>query len=812
MAGYVRQSSVEIVPTAVVRSAPVNKEFNAVRDAFSAATGHKHDGTTAEGAFVPLIADSDANNKVAVDTVTNTVIFYNEVSGTPVAQFRVQDGAIVPVTDNDIDLGTSTLEFKNLYLDGIAKIDTLTIDENATIAGTLGVTGQLNGSTIVASGFTGPLTGTVTGNVTGNLTGNVTGNITSTGTSTFSAIDVNGGTIDGASIGGTSASTGTFTTVTAASSVIASADINGGTVDNTTIGATTPSTIVGTNITANTGFTGALTGDVTGNVTGNLTGNVTGNVTGALTGNVTAATGTSAFNNVTIAGTLNMDAATTGTITNLASPVNTADAATKGYVDTSIANVIDAAPAALDTLNELAAALGDDANFATTVTTNLASKLSLSGGTMSGAIAMGTNKLTGVGEPTLSQDAATKNYVDTRDALKLSLTGGTMSGNITMGANKVTSTAAPTLDDDLTRKGYVDGILGSATAAATSAAAAATSESNAATSASNAAASESAAATSASNASISETNAAGSATSAATSAANAATSESNAATSATASANSATAAGISETNAATSATAASTSATNSATSAIDSANSASASSSSASAAATSEGNAATSESNAATSEANAAASYDAFDDRYLGSKTAAPSVDNDGNALLTGALYWNSTSSALFIWTGSAWNVAAFDTSGALIGINNLSDVQSAATSRQNLGVEIGVDVQGYSAVLAGTTASYTAAEQTKLSGIEALADVTDSGNVNPLVDTHLNTGTATASQALTWNGSDYEWSTTGAINDVFYENATIVSSDYTITSGKNAVSAGPVTIASGVTVTVPSGSRWAVV
>jgi hypothetical protein len=131
----------------------------------------------------------------------------------------------------------------------------------------------------------------------------------------------------------------------------------------------------------------------------------------------------------------------------------------------------------LDTLNELAAAIGDDANFSTTITNSIATKLPLAGGTMTGAIAMGTNKITGLGDPTNVQDAATKTYVDTADALKLNLTGGTLTGNLVMGSNKVTSTATPTADDDLTRKAYVDSILGSATAAADSAAAAATSES-----------------------------------------------------------------------------------------------------------------------------------------------------------------------------------------------------------------------------------------------------------------------------------------------------------------------------------------------
>jgi phage shock protein A len=109
--------------------------------------------------------------------------------------------------------------------------------------------------------------------------------------------------------------------------------------------------------------------------------------------------------------------------------------------------------------------------------------------------------------------------------------------------------------------------------------------------------------------------------------------------------------------------------------------------SAAAAASTSASNASTSETNAAASAASAAASLDSFDDRYLGSKASAPSADNDGNALLTGAIYWNTTSSGLFVWTGSAWSAAFFDTNGLLLGVNNLSDVTNAATARTNLGL-----------------------------------------------------------------------------------------------------------------------------
>ena len=279
----------------------------------------------------------------------------------------------------------------------------------------------------------------------------------------------------------------------------------------------------------------------------------------------------------------------TNKITGLGTPTVSTDAATKGYVDSEVSAVIDSAPGALDTLNELAAALGDDANFSTTVTNSLALKaplaspaltgtptaptaaadtnttqiattayvqtevadyLPLAGGTLTGDVALGANSITTSSNPTLDTELARKAYVDTM----LPLSGGTMTGDITLGANAITSTATPATDDELTRKGYVDGILGSATAAATSA---------------------------------------------------------------TEAANSATAAASSATDAQTAQTA------------------------------------------AETAQTAAETAYDNFDDRYLGAKSTAPALDNDGDSLVTGALYFDTTAGAMYVYDGSAWDLVS---------------------------------------------------------------------------------------------------------------------------------------------------------
>ena len=134
MAGYTRQSSFS--DGDIISSSLFNNEYNQLLSAFNNLTGHKHDGSTAEGPVITLIGDTGLPtplNKILIDTANDHLEFYVDVAGVSTQQFRVQDGAIVPIVDNDIDLGTSLLEFKDAYFDGTVNLDALVIGASTAI-------------------------------------------------------------------------------------------------------------------------------------------------------------------------------------------------------------------------------------------------------------------------------------------------------------------------------------------------------------------------------------------------------------------------------------------------------------------------------------------------------------------------------------------------------------------------------------------------------------------------------------------------------------------------------------------------------
>jgi len=295
--------------------------------------------------------------------------------------------------------------------------------------------------------------------------------------------------------------------------------------------------------------------------------------------------------------------------------------------------------------------------------------------------------------------------------------------------------------------------------------------------------------------------------------------------------NSANAAAASSTTANTAANNSSNASSNSSNFANNSSNSANAAATSASGASNSANNASNS-ANAASSAQTAAesardatlAAYDSFDDRYLGAKSSNPTLDNDGNALLAGALYYNTVAVEMRLYTGSAWVAAYVSGSGFLAAANNLSDLASNSTARTNLGL-------GTLAVISPTG---TASSSTFLRGDNAWTTVSvtptavsDQANSStgyfdlPAGTTAERPGSPTSGNmrynTTTAGFEGYNGTAWGSIGGgasaggAIYENTLTISSNYTLTTSTNGLSVGPITVASGVTVTVPSGQRWVV-
>jgi hypothetical protein len=415
---------------AKVRHMAIGVDFREANNHIEATTGH--------GATGAVVGTTNTQ------TLTNKTLTSPTVSGLTISDASVVfEGATADAFETTLTVTDPTAD------------RTVTIpDATTTLVGT-DTTQTLTNKTLTSPTITG--TGAIAGTFTGNLTGNVTGNVSGTSGSTTG----NAATATALATGRTFQLTGDV-------------EASGVTFDGT--GNVSLTTVIGTGAIVNADVNssaqiaysklaltnGIVNADINASAAIALSKLATDPLARANHTGTQAASTISDFDTQVRTSRLDQMAAPTAAvsvnsqkITNLATPTSNTDASTKAYVDTSIANLIDGAPSTLDTLNEIAAAIADTANFADTVVLK-------SGSTMSGALAMGTNKITGLGDPTSAQDAATKNYIDTTVLAPSNLTGPITSvGNVTSIASQTGTGSKFVVDNTPT---LITPVLGVATA------------------------------------------------------------------------------------------------------------------------------------------------------------------------------------------------------------------------------------------------------------------------------------------------------------------------------------------------------------
>ena len=232
MAGYTRQDTANNIANGnVIDADDFDAEYNAVESAFNASTGHKHDGTAGEGA--PITKVGPSQDLVVSATTVN------------------------PKTTNTLDLGTSSIEYKDAFFDGTVKTDALVVDETTTL------TGIVTASSDLSVGGNLSVTGNAT--INGNLTfGDADTDSVSFGADITSSLIPDGSTQDLGTLSKQWRDLYINGTANIDDLQADSVNIDGGNIDGTIIGANTQAAISGTTISASTGFAGNLAGNVTG--------------------------------------------------------------------------------------------------------------------------------------------------------------------------------------------------------------------------------------------------------------------------------------------------------------------------------------------------------------------------------------------------------------------------------------------------------------------------------------------------------------------------------------------------------------------